>query len=188
VHSGIKLLVVLTLGVLGACTGVTRSGHTVKDDQAPAVLAAQPQITRLIIDYTPAATKQTTDDERFNGSALNKAIGRELAARGLANLDSAAVVRVAALEMEEFDVRATSNLVLMGRVASRGVLGGRVRIRDGSGTQLREFHVRADMALNIARNGTDDNPLENLYREFANLVADELTGAVSQPKSGNLRQ
>jgi hypothetical protein len=181
-HRQIPLLVILALGALAACTPVTLSN-------APAAqAAAQPLITRLIVDYTPTATRQTAADARFNAGALNKAIGRELAARGLANLESSAVVRVAAIELDEFDVRASSNVVLMGRVASRGVLGGRVRIRDGSGTQLREFQVRADMAMKIVRNDKDSNPLESLYREFAGLVADEIVGSVEPTKTRNLRQ
>lgn len=51
-----------------------------------------------------------------------------------------------------------------------------MRIRDGSGTQLRQFHVRADVPMTIARSGADRNALENLYKGFTGLVADSLTG------------
>lgn len=165
------LLLVLTLGVLAACT---RSAIFGTMPGSPVARTTKPQITRLIVDYTPAATKQTADDDRFHGEALNKAIGRGLTARGLADLANAAVIGVAVVEVDEFDVRATSNIVLMGRVASAAVLGATVRIRDGSGTELRNFHVRADMPLNLVRDGTDPNTLDRLYQGFTSLIADEL--------------
>jgi hypothetical protein len=180
-HKRTPLLMVLTLGVLAACARSTILGTL---PNAPAAQTAKPQITRLIIDYTPAATKQTADDERFDGQAFNKAIGRGLTAGGLADLANAAVIGVAAIEVDEFDVRATSNVILMGRVASAGVLGATVRIRDGSGTELRKFHVRADMRLNLVRNGSDPDTLGKLYQGFTSLVADELTATPGQPAQG----
>jgi hypothetical protein len=175
------LLLVLSLGALAGCTRMTMSGNTARDDPASrreSTIAPDPrsQITRLIIDYTPAAAKQTADDARFDSGALQKAASAGLAARGLADITNPAVVRVAAIEIDEFDVRATSNVVLMGRVASAGVLGASVRIRDDSGTELRKFHVRADMSLNLVHNGTDRNTLESLYKGFTSLIADELAG------------
>lgn len=167
----ILLLMIPALGVLAACTSSTMFGTP---PNAPAAQTSKPQITRLIVDYTPAATRQTADDERFDGETLNKAIGRGLAAGGLADLANAAVVGVAVIEVDEFDVRATSNVIVMGRVASAAVLGATVRIRDGSGAELRNFHVRADMRLNLVRDGADRNTLDRLYQGFASLIADEL--------------
>jgi hypothetical protein len=165
------LLMVLTPGILAACTSSTMLGTT---PNAPAAQTTKPRITRLIVDYTPAATKQTGDDGRFDAGALDKAIGRGLTASGFADLANAAVIEVAAIEVDEFDIRATSNVILMGRVASAAVLGATVRIRDGSGAELRKFHVRADMRLNLVRDGSDRNTLDRLYQGFTGLIAAEL--------------
>lgn len=171
IHMRTMLLMVLTTGILAACAGSTMFGTP---PNAPAAKTTKPQITRLIIDYTPAATKQTADDGRFDGEALDKTIGRGLAASGFADLANDTVVGVAVIEVDEFDIRATSNVILMGRVASAAVLGATVRIRDGSGTELRNFHVRADMRLNLVRDSADRNALDRLYQGFTSLIAAEL--------------
>ncbi|MEO8314422.1 MAG: hypothetical protein ABI645_06455 [Pseudomonadota bacterium] len=193
--AGIKVLAV-TLGFLCACTRATMFGHMMKDDAvardattpvavsgnaSPAAQPAQALITRLIIDYTPTATKQTGNDARFNGAALRRTVADGLAAQGLLDLQNSAVIRVAAIEVDEFDIRATSNMVLMGRVASAGVLGATVRIRDGSSKELKQFHVRAEMPMKVVRNGTDKNALASLYKGFASQITDALTGRVRPP-------
>jgi hypothetical protein len=181
--NGIIAAAILALAALAACTRVALSGHETRKDStsvagAP-VPAVQPPITRLLVDYTSAAQEQTNDDARFSTSQFSKVVGERLAARGLADLASDKVVRVAAIEVDEFDVRASSNTVLMGRVTSTGALGGKVRLRDGSGTQLREFHVRAQVTLSISRSNKGSSQLDPLYREFGRLIADELTGTVT---------
>jgi hypothetical protein len=144
----------------------------------PAATSAPAAISRLQLDFTAAAQKQTDDDARFHAGALRRTLGEVLTARGLADLRSDAVVNVAAIEVDEFDVRATSNLVLMGRVASMGVLGGTVRIRDGAGKALRELHVRAELPLKLSKKGSDSGALAGLYEEFAELIAAEIGGTV----------
>jgi hypothetical protein len=176
-HRRRALLMVLPLAALAACTRATMLG-TVPTSRAA---GTQPLITRLIVDYSPAATKQTEGDERFNGEALNRTIDAGLAAAGLADLANAAVIRVAVIEVDEFDVSATSNIVLMGRVASRGVLGASVRVRDGSGVEHRKFHVRADMQMKVSRSGADRNTLEKLYQGFTALIVDELADPALRP-------
>jgi hypothetical protein len=172
-------LLVLVMGAVSGCANAptTRAART----DAPLARTAPPRITRLLIDFTPVASRQTSDDERFDAGVLDKTIGRVLTAAGLADLAGAAVIGVAAIEVDEFDVRATSNVVLMGRVASAAVLGATVRVRDGSGTALREFHVRADLPLNIVRNASGQDQLESLYTEFAELIVDELSGTTRKP-------
>lgn len=136
--------------------------------------AAAPQISRLQLEFTAAAQKQADGDTRFSSDALRRSLGDVLASRGLANLASDAVVNVAVIEVDEFDVRATSNVVFMGRVASLGVLGGTVRIRDGAGKQLRELHVRAELPFRVSKKASDRNSLDSLYREFAGQIADRI--------------
>jgi hypothetical protein len=188
-----RLLPILALTLSAGCAQLTGSGRAAPQVPVPrsapaaAAQAGQPLITRLLFDYTPAAQKQVADDEKFNDAALVRMVGQDLAANGLADLANSAVVRVAAIEVDEFDLRAASNVVMMGRLASIGVLGGTVRIRDGRGVQSREFHVRAEVAMNVRQSGQDKKGLEDLYREFAALVVDELTGTVRQPKQKRSR-
>jgi hypothetical protein len=177
-HRRCALLVIASLAALGACTGTATRGSAPTARVAP---PTQPLITRLLIDYTPTAARQTEGDGRFSAVALSRAVGAGLALEGLADLSNSAVLGVAAIEVDEFDVSATANVVLMGRVASRGVLGATVRLRDGSGVEHRMFHVRADMPLKVTRNGTDRNTLQKLYQEFTALIADELVDPALRP-------
>jgi hypothetical protein len=147
-----------------------------------AVAATPAAISRLQLEFTTAAQKQVDDDARFNSTALRKSLGDALTARGLADLDSDSVASVAVIEVDEFDVRAASNVVFMGRVASRGVLGGKVRIRDSAGKQMRELPVRVEVSLRIRKGNTDKNALAGLYDEFAEQTADELAGTVRPSK------
>jgi hypothetical protein len=178
------LLAILMLNLAAGCAQVAGPGYRAREATAAhrAPVAAGELITRLLFDYTPAAQEQVADDDKFSDAALVRTVGQELAAHGLADLASSTVVRVAAIEIDEFDLRPTSNVVMMGRLATRGVLGGTVRIRDGGGTQLRQFHIRAEAAMKVVWNGNDKKGLENLYREFAAQIVDELTGTVRAPK------
>ncbi len=180
-----NVLLLVTLGLLDACTRVTMFSHTGQDASAPATStaaapaasAAQPPITRFAIEFTPAAQKQMTHDERFNTEALRDAISSELGSRHLLKLQPGAG-RAAVIQVDEFSVRATSNLVLLGHLPSAGVLAAVVRIREASG-ESREFHVRAEVSMSISRSGTAKNPLKKLYGGFATQLADELTGTVT---------
>ncbi|MEO6079747.1 MAG: hypothetical protein ABIQ86_08225 [Steroidobacteraceae bacterium] len=183
------LLLVLALGLLGACTRVNVFGHPVKDVPAPAAQAAtaitQPgqQITRFALEYTPAAQKQVNDDERFNAEALRDAITAELRSRQLLDLQRPGGARVAVIQLDEFEVRATSNVVMFGRVSSAGVLAGAIRISGAASGDEKKFRVGAEVPMRVATSGADKNPLQNLYKEFAKQLADELTGvAPRQPQ------
>jgi hypothetical protein len=206
-----SLLLILTLGLLGACTRVTVFGHTVKDDGAPAAqpapAAAGPSasavapavpavsriapsvqpgktpITRLALEFTPAARQQVDADKRFSVEALRDAVAAELQSRQLLDLQTtgSGTGRIAEIQMEEFTLRATSNLVLFGRLPSVGVLAGTVRIRAAAGGDAQEYRVRADIPLSISKNGTHKHPLQNLYGGFARQLADDITGTPPRP-------
>jgi hypothetical protein len=170
----------LLLVLVTACGCAHTTGTGVGSARAPAAQSGAAKITRLIIDLTPAASAQVEGDSRFDSGALRKAVADGLAAKGLLDYESPAV-QTMAIEVEEFSVRATSNMVMMGRLASIGVLGATVRIRDGSSAELRRFNVRAELPMNIDRTGRNRNPLEALYTGFTRLVADELAGRSAQP-------
>jgi hypothetical protein len=182
-----SLLLVVTLALLGACARVTVFGHTVKDAAAPAAPVAQASqpgqlpFTRLAVEFTPTAQQQVAADERFSADALRDAIAAELRSRQLLDLQGTGAGKVAVIEVEEFAIRATSNVVLFGHLPSSGALAAAVHIHAAAGGEAREFRVRADIPLSIARSGTDKNPLKNLYSGFARQLVDELTGATPAP-------
>jgi hypothetical protein len=177
------VLVLVILGGLAACTHLTMPGHTVKDESpvgAPAANAVPAAtglpIARVAVELTPAARQQTDEDERFNTDGLRDAVIAELRSRGLLDLAHADTGRALVIRLEEFGVRATSNIVMFGRLASTGVLDGQARIRGGN-SEAREFRVRAEVAMQITRDGKDKNPLKPLYRGFAEQFVDTLVGA-----------
>jgi hypothetical protein len=189
-----RLLLVLAFALLGACARVTVFGHTVKDEAGPAAPAAASAsagapvsrpglspITRLAVEFTPAAQQQVAADERFRADALRDAIAAELRSRQLLDLQATGAGKAAVIEVEEFAIRATSNVVLFGHLPSSGVLGAVIRIREAAGGEAREFRVRTDIPLSIAQSGADKQPLKSLYSGFARQLADELTGATPAP-------
>jgi hypothetical protein len=191
------MLLIVTLGLLAACARVTVFGHTVKDEQlvataapppaaaargnAAAAPAAQSPVNRISIEFTAEALKQVSDDERFNVELLRDALTAALRARQLLDLQPSGTGRVAVLRVDEFSVHATSNVVLFGHLPSAGVLASAVLIRD-AGKDTREFHVRAEVAMNISRSGKDKNPLQKLYGGFATQLVDELAGTTASPR------
>jgi hypothetical protein len=185
---------ILVLGLLDACTRVTVLGHIVKDDSAtraeaaPASVSvpaagqpAQAQINRLSLEFTPEARQQVAADERFNAEALREAVAGELRSRRLLELKTTGAARIAEIHVQEFALRATSNVVLFGHLPSAGLIDATVRIREAASGEAREFRVRAEIPLSIARDGSDRNPLKNLYSGFARQLVDELTGEGSSP-------
>jgi hypothetical protein len=190
-HMRNSMLLLVTLGALAACTRVTMFGHTVRNDgpaaapravAIPAMTASSSPITRIAIEFTPAARQQTEEDVRFNPESLRDALIAELRARQLLDLQPADTGRALVIRLEEFQVRATSNVVMFGRLASTGVLDGLARISEKN-SETQEFRVRTEVPMQIVRNGDDPNPLKLLYRGFAEQFADALGGAASPPRA-----
>jgi hypothetical protein len=186
-----SMLLLVTLAALSACTRVTMFGHTVRNEgpaaaprgvAVPATAAASSPITRIAIEFTPAARQQTDEDARFNPESLREALIAELRARQLLDLQPTDTGRALVIRLEEFQVRAASNVVMFGRLASTGVLDGLAHISEKN-TETQEFRVRAEVPLQIVRNGDDPNPLKLLYRGFAERFVEELVGmAPRQPQ------
>jgi hypothetical protein len=187
-HMRNAMLLLVALGALAACTGTTLFDHTAKDDGptgaprgvAVPVAAVGSPITRVAIEFTPAARQQTEEDDRFNPDLLRDAVIDELRSRQLLDLQPTDSGRALVIRLEEFEVRAASNVVIFGRLASTGVLDGLARISVRN-SETQEFRVRAEVAMQLVRNGEDPNPLKLLYRGFAEQFADALGGAASPP-------
>jgi hypothetical protein len=195
-HRRTFVLALVTVGVLAGCTRATMFGHTAKDEPAAGASgagiattsAALAPITRIAVEFTPAARQQTEDDARFNSEWLREAIIAELRSRQLLNLQpSGAGGPALVVRLEEFEVRAASNIVIFGRLASTGVLDALARVTAKAG-DAREFRVRAEVSLHIARNGDEKNPLKTLYSGFAERLVDALVGKQSPRETDQTRQ
>jgi hypothetical protein len=182
------MLLLVALGALAACIAPTMFGHTAKNEgpagaprgvAVPAAAVGSP-ITRVAIEFTPAARQQTEEDDRFNPELLRDAVIDELRSRQLLDLQPSDSGRALVIQLEQFEVRGASNVVIFGRLASTGVLDGLARISVRN-SETQEFRVRAEVAMQIARNGDDPNPLKQLYRGFAEQFADALGGAAPPP-------
>lgn len=173
----VQALLLLTVACLGGCARVA-----VKDD-APkeGVAITQPQITRIALDFSPAVRKQIEADSRFDSTLFNEAVVAKLQSQQLLDLKKP-LDRVAVIRLEDFDVHATSNLVLFGRLASAGLLAGSVRIRDAAGNPLREFHISAEVPMRISQRANEKNPLQDLYRRFAELMAERIIAEEPAPQ------
>jgi len=181
-----RALLLLPLLLCG-CVRVTVLGHTVTEGQAGKVAAeetrAAPEkltaqqaaatVSAITLDLA-AARQQTAADARFDAEALRAAITDELRSRRLLAIAAEADGRLAVVQLEEYSIRQTSNAVVFGHVPSAGVLAGVVLVRDAEGVELRRVSIRAEVALNLAQRGTDQNALRGLYLKFAELAADNL--------------
>ncbi|MEO6366549.1 MAG: hypothetical protein ABIP38_01030 [Steroidobacteraceae bacterium] len=142
------------------------------DKLTPQQAAATVSAVSLVL--SAAVQQQAAADARFDADALRASITDELRSRRLLDPGSAGAGRVAVVQLDEYSVRSTSNAVVFGHVPSAGVLAGAVLIRDAEGAGLRDFMIRAEVALNIAQRGTEPEPLKSLYLKFAALAADDL--------------
>lgn len=169
-RGGWVLLAALT--VLAGCTRVNVFGQAPRDQP---VRADAPVLARYALEYTSTALEQTNADERFNPENLREAITAELRSRGLLDTQQTEGVRAAVIQLEKFEVRGASNVVMFGRLSSVGSIDALVRIREG-GAQTREFRVSTELSLQVSRDPEENNPLKRLYEEFALEFVDALTG------------
>lgn len=208
------LLSLLTCGVISGCgRQVIVFGHTVAEgrepsqgkpvaennpaarSEPPAIATAQapskPAVLRVnsvTVELTSPVTTKAENDPRFKPEALLEAVQGELRSRELFDPQDPRTSGTAEVLIDDFGVRPTSNVVLFGYIPSAGTLSGSIRVRDARGNELQNFRIVAETRLRIAASGDDGNPLELLYRRFANLAADSLAGTPSKSDdtSGNV--
>ena len=199
----LKLLpwLLLTLGLLAGCGQVVIFGHTVGDGRANSASepASKPKgqatstpaahrVKAVTLALTPEATQKVAGDPRFKADALRDAVEGELRSRQLLDVQDPQASGTAEILIDDFAIRATSNAVVFGRIPSAGTLIGDIRIRDANGNALPADKISAEARMSLAANGNDKNPLQDLYRRFAVLVADNLAGipSKSEDTSGNV--
>lgn len=208
--STLRLMLLLALGSLTGCGEVVVFGHTVREGHASSVSSTAPastvpapvsqadskpvaqlsvvsssqalKIKSVTLALSSPAEHEAATDSRFKRDALLDAIKDELRSRKVFDeADSSATV--VEVSIDDFAVQPTTNAIVFGRIFSNGALVGMVRSRDAQGTALQNFKIDAQARLAIDANGEDPNPLAPLYRRFAVLMADSVTGTVSKPNA-----
>jgi hypothetical protein len=196
------LLACLLTAMLSGCGQVAVFGHTIgENNAAPSVrtesssteaatspvVAPQIQTVRSVaLALTPQAQAKVTEDPRFNTDALLTAIKSELQTRKVLDTNSP-TNNVAEIIIDDFTMRPTSNVILFGNIISNGTIKGEIHLRDNQGSELKNFGIEAKTRLSIPANGESKNPLEPLYRQFAVMTADSLTGTVTKPSTPEIQ-
>lgn len=182
-------VLLLVAALLPGCAKVTVFGHEIGGErtraqrevsQAGAVAAAPDagvatsRVAAVLIQYTDAAQQQMQEEPRFTARALREAVLEEFNARGLIEDASGGV---ASIQVDEFSLRNSSNVVVFGSIATLGKLGARLEVQGPGGSSVRKSSVRVEASLTLRKDGENPEELKKLYRRFAQAIADELTGA-----------
>ncbi len=121
-------------------------------------------------------------DSKLLGGPLRVAIEDELRSRKLLGDEAgSAMGRTISISIDGFTARTTSNVILFGQVFEAGTLTGDVTVRDGGGVALQTYHIKANSHINRPAAGATTDTLTPLYRKFADLAVDNLSGAPRKP-------
>jgi hypothetical protein len=171
-----------TIGERGTAAEVKHDAGTPQAKQSvskPVASAAVHVVKAVALSLTAQTMATTANDSRFNADALNTAIRSELLKRKL--LDETNInAETAAISIDALTVQPKSNAVVFGYILSTGKLSGDMQVHLADAADMRTFRLDAETQLSIAANGKDPNPLGPLYRRFAVLVGDSLSGTVSK--------
>jgi hypothetical protein len=165
----------------------TNSTHASRQTSAPAAagLPAGHVLHAVNVTLSPASQ---AGDSGVDAAALLDAIQTELRSRNLLDEQNPAADGTAEVLIENVTARPTVNAVVFGKQPMAGTLTGELRVSSTSGEELPTSRIVAESRLTIADDGHDKNPLGPLYRRFAVLTADELTGIASNPSKDAGRQ
>jgi hypothetical protein len=148
-------------------------------------------VDAVALSFTPRGRQQTAADPRFRRDGLLAAVESELRARSLFDGPRSPPGRTIDIAVDDFTTRPMSNVVLFGYTVSDGALAADVAVRAADGRRERDFRVEASTRLVAAGGaaaaaaGPADaaaaaTPLDALYRRFAVLTVDRLTGVVTK--------
>jgi hypothetical protein len=132
------------------------------------------------VNVTLAPASQT-DAASVDAAALLDAIQTELRSRKLLDEQNPSANGTAEVLIESATARRTVNAVVFGRQPMAGTLTGQLRVSGASG-ELPASKIVAESRFSVADDGQDKNALGPLYRQFAVLTADELTGLATHAK------
>lgn len=200
----IRLLTALfvSLAMLTGCGEVVVFGHVVRENPpntegASSKPAAAPNPTVAASATSAPATdgssavllravhvtllpESQAGDSSVDAPALLDAIRTELRSRKLLDEQNPAGGTAEVL-IESATTRPTVNAVLFGYQPMAGTLIGELRLNSASGEERPASRIVAETRFTIAADSPDKNPLAPLYRRFAVLAADQLTGVASTP-------
>ena len=114
---------------------------------------------------------------------MREAIESELRSRRLLSspTETGSPGRTVAISVDAFTARTTSNVIMFGQVFEAGTLTGDVIVRDGSGIAVQTYRIKANSHINRPAAGATTNTLTPLYKKFADLTVDNLSGAPPKP-------
>ena len=124
------------------------------------------------VTLSPASQASTAS---IDAAALLDAIRAELRSRALLDEQNPSADRTAEILVEGATTRRTVNAVVFGRQPMAGTLTGELHVSSASGDS-RTSRIVAESRYSVTDDGQDKNALGPLYRRFAVLTADELTG------------
>ena len=124
------------------------------------------------VTLSPASQASTAS---IDAAALLDAIRTELRSRALLDEQNPSADRTAEILVEGATTRRTVNAVVFGRQPMAGTLTGELHVSSASGDS-RTSRIVAESRYSVTDDGQDKNALGPLYRRFAVLTADELTG------------
>jgi hypothetical protein len=187
-------LLILPLAALTGCGEVVVFGHVVRESPAkteaatPPTTATQataetgsPLAARVPAAHVLRAVNVTLSpasqagDASVDTAALLDAIRTELRSRKLLDEQNPSADSTAEVLIESAATHRTVNAVIFGRQPMAGTLTGELRVRGASGERPTS-RIVAESRFSIVDGGQDNNALGPLYRQFAVLTADELTG------------
>ncbi len=160
----------------------TATGSTHATDQSSAAASAGLPAAHLLraVNVTLSAPGQT-GDASVDAAALLDAIRTELRSRNLLGEQDPSADRTAEVRIESATTHPTVNAVIFGRQPMAGTLTGELHVSRASGEELPASRIVAESRWTIAVDGQDKNALGPLYRQFAVLTADELSGSAANP-------
>jgi hypothetical protein len=142
-----------------------------------AVAVAEAKFKAVTVAFTSEANGQINADPRFSGDTLLAAIHADLQTHELLDDDADAPSHGnIEIVITNFAIQPASNVILFGYMVSNATLSGNVELRDAAGQELRTLGIKADSRLTTRADGGQAQPLDALYRRFADLTVSELTG------------
>ena len=147
-----------------------------------AVPTPAPTVNSVSVNLGQAVQGDASTDLKLLGGPLRAAIEDELRSRKLLGDEARpAMGRTIAISIDGFTARTTSNVIMFGQVFEAGTLAGDVTVRDGNGVALQTYHIKANSHINRPAAGATTDTLTPLYKKFADLTVDNLSGAPRKP-------
>lgn len=151
--------------------------------------ATTSQVKAFLVTVAPKATENVASDATFSSDALVNALRNELRARNLLAEQRSPPDGTLQIQVSEVALRPSSNAIVFGYKMMASTLIADVRLSGADDQTAALFHIAAQARLTLSTHSQDGDrdqpkgkdPLGPLYRRFAVLTADRLTGIESKP-------